>query len=135
MAAIGALDVNYAAPEYNISRDQQYDRVAITSSTLYFAQFYARALMFVSNILVGIRSVASLAALTAIVGHRISNNAAFSQVAGSTTAWISATSVGSYQTIALNRTLLPGEFLGINFSDAKGKVFVMYEYRILPTAD
>ena len=53
-------------------------------------------------------------------------------VAGTTTAWISATSVGSYQTIALNRTLLLGEYLGIIFTDAKGKVHVMYEFQILP---
>lgn len=129
---MAALDRNYDSPEFNITRDMQFDRVAITSSTLYFAQFYARARMYVTNIIVGIRSVASLAALTAYVGHRVSANAAFSQVAASTVAWISATSVGSYQTIALNRTLALGEYLGLNFSDAKGKVHVMYEYQILP---
>jgi hypothetical protein len=106
--------------------------VGITSSALYFAQFHARAKMYVTNIIVGIRSVASLAALTAIVGHGTSLAAAFSAVAGTTTAWISATSVGSYHTIALNRTLLAGEKLGLIFTDAKGKVFVSYEYRILP---
>jgi hypothetical protein len=129
----GPLGNEYAAPEFNITRDMQFDRVAITSSSLYFAQFYARARMYVTNIIIGIRSVASLAALTAYVGHRLSANAAFSQVASSTVAWISATSVGSYQTIALNRTLNLGEYLGINFSDAKGKVHVMYEYQILPS--
>ena len=129
---MAALDKNYDSPEYNITRDVQFDRVAITSSSLYFAQFYARARMYVTNIIIGIRSIASLAALTAIVGHRTSANAAFSNIAGSTVAWISATSVGSYQTIALNRTLALGEYLGIVFSDAKGKVHVMYEYQILP---
>ena len=129
---MAALDSNYDSPEYNITRDAQFDRVGITSSTLYFAQFYARARMYVSNIVIGIRSAASLAALTCIAGHRISANAAFSAVALTTTAWISATSVGSYQTIALNRTLALGEYLGLNFSDAKGKVHVMYEYQILP---
>lgn len=126
------LSNRYDAPEYNILREQQYDRVAITSSALYFAQFIARAKMYVTNIIVGIRSVASLAALTAIVGHKISAMAAFSAVAGTTTAWISATSVGSYQTIALNRTLNAGEGLGIVFTDSKGKVYVSYEYRVLP---
>lgn len=129
---MAALDRNYDSPEFNITRDQQYDRVAITSSTLYFAQFVARARMYVTNIVIGIRSVASLAALTAIVGHGVSIAAAFSAVAGTTTAWISATSVGSYQTIALNRTLAVGEKLGLVFTDAKGKVFVSYEYQILP---
>lgn len=126
------INRNYDSPEYNITRDMQFDRVAITASTLYFAQFVARARMFVSNISVGIRSIASLAALTMIVGHKISTNAAFSNVAGTTTAWISATSVGSYQTVALNRTLESGEALGLVFSDAKGKVHVCYEYQILP---
>ncbi len=131
---MAALDKNYDAPEYNITRDEQFDRVAITSSTLYFAQFYARARMYVTNVIIGIRSAASLAAFTAVVGHRASANAAFSVAAGSlVAAWISATSVGSYQTIAVNRTLALGEYLGINFSDAKGKVHVMYEYQILPT--
>ena len=129
---MAALDKNYDSPEYNITRDQQFDRVAITSSTLYFAQFYARARMYVTNVIIGIRSAASLAALTAIMGHRASANAAFSVVAGTTTAWISATSVGSYQTIALNRTLALGEYLGIVFTDSKGKVHVMYEFQILP---
>ena len=129
---MAALDKNYDAPEFNITRDMQFDRVAITSSSLYFAQFYARARMYVTNIIIGVRSVASLAALTAIAGHRLSANAAFSAVAGTTVAWISATSVGSYQTIALNSTLLIGEYLGLVFSDAKGKVHVMYEYQILP---
>lgn len=129
---MAALDKNYDSPEFNITREVQYDRVAITSSTLYFAQFVARARMYVTNIVVGIRSAASLAALTMIVGHKISVNAAFSAVAGTTTAWISATSVGSYQTVALNRTLAVGEALGLVFTDSKGKVHVMYEYQILP---
>lgn len=126
------INRNYDSPEYNITRDMQYDRVAITSSTLYFAQFVARARMYVTNIAVGIRSAASLAALTMIVGHKVTVNAAFSAVAGSTTAWLSATSVGSYQTLALNRTLESGEALGLVFTDAKGKVHVTYEYQILP---
>ena len=129
---MAALDRNYDSPEYNITRECIQDRVAITSSTLYFAQFVARARMYVTNIAIGIRSVASLAALTAIVGHGVSAAAAFSAVAGTTTAWISATSVGSYHTIALNRTLAIGEKLGIVFTDAKGKVYVSYEYQILP---
>lgn len=129
---MAALDRNYDSPEFNITRDSQQDRVGITSSSLYFAQFYARARMYVTNIVVGIRSAASLNALTCIVGHRISANAAFSAVAATTTAWISAASVGSYQTIALNRTLNLGEYIGLNFSDSKGKVHVTYEYQILP---
>lgn len=129
---MAALDRNYDAPEFNVTREVQMDRVAVTSSTLYFAQFIARARMYVTNIVVGVRSAASLAALTAIVGHKISANVAFSAVAGTTTAWISATSVGSYQTIALNRTLAAGEGLGLVFTDSKGKFHVMYEYQILP---
>ena len=129
---MAALDRNYDSPEFNITRECVQDRVAITSSTLYFAQFVARARMYVTNIAIGIRSVASLAALTAIVGHGVSAAAAFSAVAGTTTSWISATSVGSYHTIALNRTLAIGEKLGIVFTDAKGKVYVSYEYQILP---
>ena len=127
-----ALDRNYDSPEYNVTHSSQFDRVGITSSALYFAQFVARARMYVTNIVVGIRSVASLAALTCIVGHGTSAAAAFSDVAGTTKAWISATSVGSYNTITLNRTLASGEKLGIIFTDAKGKVFVSYEYQILP---
>lgn len=130
---MAALDKNYDSPEFNVTRDAIYDRVGITSSTLYFAQFIARARMYVTNIVIGIRSVASLAALTAIVGHKVSAAAAFSAVAGTTTAWISATSVGSYHTIALNRTLAAGEGLGLVFTDAKGKVYVSYEYQILPS--
>ena len=129
---MAALDKSYDSPEYNITREAIQDRVAITSSALYFAQFIARARMYVTNIVIGIRSAASLAALTAIVGHKISANAAFSAVAGTTTAWLSATSVGSYHTIALNRTLALGEGLGIIFTDSKGKVYVSYEYQILP---
>lgn len=123
----------YNAPEHQVTRELVQDRVAITSSTLYFAQFVARAKMYVTNVIIGIRSVASLAALTAIAGHANTASAAFSAVAGSTTAWISATSVGSYQTMTLNRTLHTGEKFGIVFTDAKGKVYVSYEYRVLPT--
>lgn len=130
---MAALDRNYDSPEYNITRDQQYDKVAVTASTLHVAQFHARARMYVTNIIVGVRSIFSLAAVTAIVGHGVSLAAAFSAVAGTTTAWLSATSVGSYHTIALNRTLAAGEKLGVLFTDAKGKVFVSYEYQILPT--
>lgn len=130
---MAALDRNYDSPEYNITRDAQLDRVAVTASTVYVAQFHARARMYVTNIIIGVRSAFSLAAVTAIVGHGASIAAAFSAVAGTTTAWLSATSVGSYHTIALNRTLAAGEKLGIIFTDAKGKVFVSYEYQILPT--
>ena len=129
---MAALDKNYDSPEFNVTREAIQDRVAITSSTLYFAQFIARARMYVTNIVVGVRSATSLAALTAIVGHKTGPNVAFSAVAGTTTAWISATSVGSYHTIALNRTLAIGEGLGLVFTDAKGKVYVSYEYQILP---
>lgn len=129
----GALNNNYDAPEFNITRDQQFDNVAITSSALYFAQFYARARCYVSNIIIGVRSIASVPALTAVIGHRVNAAAAFSVAAGSlVAAWISATSVGSYQTIVANRTLEAGEYLGIKFNDAKGKVHVMYEFQILP---
>ena len=127
-----SLDVQYDGPEYNVTRHCVQDRVAITASTLYFAQFIARTRMYVGSIVVGIRSVASLAALTMIVGHKVSAAAAFSAVAGTTTAWISATSVGSYHTVALNRTLAAGEGLGLIFTDAKGKVYVSYDYRLLP---
>lgn len=129
----GPLNLNYDAAEFNITRDAQFDRVAITASTLYFAQFYARARMYVTNCIIGIRSIASVAAMTAVMGHRANAAAAFSVAAGSlVAAWISATSVGSYQTITVNRTLELGEYLGIQFNDAKGKVHVMYEYQILP---
>lgn len=129
---MSALDRNYDSPEFNITRDSQFDRVAVGDSTIYYAQFYARARMYVTNVIIGIRSAASAAAQTAVVGHRAAG-AAFSIAAGSlVAAWISATSVGSYQTITVNRTLAAGEFLGVKFSDAKGKVHVMYEYQILP---
>lgn len=129
---MSALDKNYDSPEFNITRDQQYDRVAIGSSSLYYAQFYARARMYVTNIIIGIRSVTSLAAITANIGHRLSANAAFSAVAASSVAWISSNSIGSYQTVALNRTLALGEFLGVRLTEATGKIFVSYEFQILP---
>ena len=128
----GPLDKSYDSPEYNVTRDFQFDRVAIASSTLYYAQFYARARMYVTNLIVGIRSVSSVAAQSMLVGHRANAAAAFSVVAASTLAWISATSVGSYQTLALNRTLALGEYLGLQFKESSGKVHVMYEYQILP---
>lgn len=130
---MAALDKNYDSPEYNVTRDIQYDRVAITASTLPVAKFYARARMYVTNIVVGIRSVASVPGLSMVVQHQATIAAAVSAIAGSTLAWISATSVGSYHTVALNRTLAAGECLSLLFSDAKGKVFVSYEYQILPT--
>ncbi len=130
---MAALDKNYDSPEFNITRELQHDRVAVTSSALYFAQFYARARCYVTNIIVGVRSVASAAALTVAAGHRTSANAAFSVAAGSLiAAFISANSVGSYQTITVNRTLAVGEYLGLQFSDPKGKYHVTYEYQILP---
>lgn len=129
---MAVLDNSYDSPEFNITREAIFDRVAITASTLYFAQFIARARCYVMNIVIGIRSITSLAALTAIMGHKATTSGAFSAVAGTTTAWISATSVGSYQTIALNRTLEVGEGLGIIFTDSKGKVYVSYEYKVLP---
>lgn len=129
---MAALDQNYDGPEFNVTHSRMYDRVAVGSSALYYGQFYARARMYVTNIMVGVRSAASLAALTANIGHRASANAAFSVVAASTISWLSATSVGSYRTLALNRTLALGEFLGVKFTDAKGKYFISYEFQILP---
>lgn len=129
---MSALDRNYDSPEFNITRDAQFDRVAPTVSTLYYAQFYARARMYVTNIIIGVRSVASIAALTAIAGHRASANAAFSVVASSTLAWISGNSLGSYQTFAINRTLAAGEYLGYLFKEPSGEYHVTYEYQILP---
>jgi len=122
----------YDAPEYCIVRDQQYDRVAIGSSTLGQAKFIARALMYVSNVVVGIRSAASLAALGMITHHHATPATAGSIVAAKTLTWISATSIGSYQTMALNRTLNAGEAISLVFNDAKGKVHVSYTYQLLP---
>ena len=129
---MAALDKNYDSPEYNITRDTQFDRVAITASTLTVAKFHARARMYVTNIIIGIRSVASVPGLNAVVQHQASIAAAVSATAATAT-WISATSIGSYHTIALNRTLAAGECLSLLFNDAKGKVFVSYEHQILPT--
>lgn len=128
-----ALNNRYDAPEYNITREAIYDRAAITASTVYVAKFIARARMYVTNIVIGVRSVASIVGLNAVVGHGATPAAAFSAVAAATATWLSATSVGSYHTIALNRTLAPGEALGLLFNDAKGKVYVSYEYQILPS--
>ena len=128
-----ALDKNYDAPEYNVTRDVQYDRVAVTVSTIYYAQFVARARMYVTNIVVGVRSAFSAAALTTQVGHAATIGGAFSIVAASTLAWASATSVGSYGTFAINRTLAANEKLGVAFLGAlPGKAFVSYEYQLLP---
>lgn len=129
---MAVLDQNYDGPEYNITRDHQVDTGQVTVSTLHMAQFVARSRVFVSNIIVGVRSAFSAAALTAIVGHGTSIAAAFSAVAGSTLAWISATSVGSYHTFAINRTLATGEKLGVRFTVVTGDAAVLYEYRILP---
>lgn len=129
---MSALSNQYSDPEFNITREVQFDRAAITASTVYIAQFVARARMYVTNIVIGVRSVASVAALNAAAGHAASPGVAFSAIAGATASWISATSVGSYQTIALNRTLAIGEKVALLFNDAKGKVHVMYEYQILP---
>jgi len=123
----------YDHPENIITRDCQMDRVAITSSALSFAKFHARALMYVTNVIVGIRSVASLAALNMAAQHHASIAAAISAISGATLSWISATSVGSYHTLALNRTMNAGEALSLKFNDAKGKVFVSYQYQLLPT--
>jgi len=123
----------YDHPENVITRDQQYDKVPITASTLAVAKFHARALMYVTNVIVGIRSVASLAALGMVTHHHSSISAAGSVVSGATLTWVSATSVGSYHTMALNRTMNAGEALSLLFNDAKGKVFVEYQYQLLPT--
>ena len=53
-------------------------------------------------------------------------------MAGGTLAWISATSVGSYHTFAINRTLAAGEKLGVSFEVVTGKAYVSYEYQLLP---
>ena len=86
----GVLDVRYDAPEYNVTREQVFDMIAVTASTRYYAQFVARGRMYVTNIIIGVRSVFSAAALTTAVGHGTSIAAAFSIVAASTLAWISA---------------------------------------------
>lgn len=129
---MAVLDRNYDAPEYNVTRDYQVDRIIVASSAIYYAQFVARGRMYVTNIIVGVRSAFSAAALTTIVGHGASIAAGFSLVASSTLAWISATSVGSYHTVALNRTLAAGEKLGISFTVVTGKAYVSYEYQLLP---
>ena len=49
----------------------------MTISTVFYAQFVARGRMYVTNIIVGVRSVFSAAALTTIVGHGVSIAAAF----------------------------------------------------------
>lgn len=123
----------YDHPENIITRSAQMDRVAITSSALSFAKFHARALMYVTNIIVGIRSVASIAALNMAAQHHSTIAAAVSAISGATLSWVSATSVGSYHTLALNRTMNAGEALSLIFNDAKGKVFVEYQYQLLPT--
>ena len=128
---MAVLDRNYDAPEYNVTRDYQVDRIIVASSAIYYAQFVARGRMYVTNIIVGVRSVFSAAALTTIVGHGASIAAAFSLVASSTLAWISATSIGSYHTVALNRTLAAGEKLGVSFTVVTGKAYVSYEYQLL----
>ena len=123
----------YDHPENIITRDQQYDKVAITASTLPVAKFHARALMYVTNVIVGIRSVASIPALNMAAQHHASIAAAVSAIAAATLSWVSATSVGSYHTLALNRTMNAGEAISLLFNDAKGKVFVEYQYQLLPT--
>jgi hypothetical protein len=128
---MAALDRNYDSPEYNITRDAQFN-APILASSVYVARFFARARCYVTNIIVNLTSVASVAALTADVGHGSHAAAAYSATAVST-AWLSAPSAGSTKTIALNRTLAAGEKLGLLFNDAKGKVHVTYEYQILPT--
>lgn len=137
MTTANKVSARYDHPEYLISRECQYDRVAITASTLKFACFHARVKMYVANILVAMRSIASLAALTCIAYISDSIEGTASAIAGTTIAWISATSVanlgGSIQTIALNLTLNADQFLSLGFSDAKGKVFVEYQYTVLPS--
>lgn len=129
---MAALDRNYDSPEFNVTRDQQF-AVAIASSTLRYARFVARARMYVTNVIVGLTSVASLAALQCGLGiHADSNGATAASATGKSATWLSATSLGSVHTIALNRTLALGEALSLVFNDAKGKVHVVYEYQILP---
>ena len=132
MSSAQTVDSNYDHPEYTIVRERVYDRVGATSSTLDFARFRARVKCYVSNIIVGLRSVASAAAVTAFACLMDSFEGTVSAIAGSTIAWISATSVGSVQTIALNLTLTANQFLGLKFSDPKGKYYVEYQYQILP---
>lgn len=132
MSSAQAVVAKYDHPEYLVVREKMYDRVAVGSSTLKYALFHARVTMYVSNILIGVRSAASLAALTAWAVLADTIEGTYSAVAGSTVAWISATSVGSVQTIALNLTLAANSYLGLQFTDAKGKYFVEYQYQILP---
>ena len=132
MSSAQAVSARYDHPEYLIVRSQMFDRHGITSSSLKFAQFHARVKMYVSNIIIGIRSAASLAALNAAAYLADSYQGTASAIAGATATWISATSVGSIQTIALNLTLTENQYLSLGFNDAKGKVFVEYQYQILP---
>ena len=127
----GPLDRNYDSPEYNITRDAQFV-VDPGASTLYNAQFYARARMYVTNIVVGIISAASVAAITTNFGHKASAVAAFSVVASSTLTFLSALSLNTYMTFAINRTLAAGEYLGWKTNEPTGKFHVTYEFQILP---
>lgn len=127
----------YDHPEFVIERQCVMDRVGITSSALKFAMFRARAKYYVTKVIVGLRSVASIPGLVLTLYHGVSMQGVASAVAGSPTAlsWLSATSLGSVHTFEANRTLNTGEFLAIGANDAKGKIYVEYIYQILPDAD
>ena len=124
----------YDHPEHTITRKDAQDRVAITASTLKFAMFRATAKFLVTKVIVGIRSVASIPGLIVTLYHGVSLQGVASAVSGSPTAlsFLSATSLGSVHTFEANRTLNTGEFLAIGANDAKGKLYVEYQYKILP---
>ena len=132
MSSARTIDANYDHPEFLIVRERVYDRHAITSTALDFARFHARVKCYVSNILVAYRSAASAAAVTAWALLLDTVQGTASAIASSTIAWISATSTDSMKTIALNLTLNADQWLSLHFSDAKGKVYVEYQYQVLP---
>lgn len=124
----------YDHPENVVLREAIMPKVAITASATPLAAFRARVKMYVTKVIVGINSVASLAGLVLQVKHGVSLQGISSVVAGGTTAltWVSATSLGSVHTAEINKTLEAGEFLCLTANDAKGKVFVEYQYQVLP---
>ena len=129
----GPLNNNYDAPEFNITRDHQFTDVEPNVSTKYYAQFVARARMYVTNIIVGITSAASVAAFTTFFGHKATVTTAESAIAGSTMTFLSALSLNTYMTYALNRTLAAGECLAWLSKEPSGRFHVTYEFQILPS--
>ena len=128
----GPLNNNYDAPEYNITRDCQFSDVGPAVSTKYYAQFVARARMYVTDVIVGITSAASVAAITTFFGHKATATTAESAIAGSTMTFLSALSLNTYMTYAMNRTLAAGECLAWLSKEPTGMFHVTYEYQILP---